>query len=174
MFIQIRFNSNFVVNNIRLHLCLTEKVEIGYAYTVKAHSEETHRLPPPPKAFGEKDYNRLLFEIKKFLKDDNNPVFDGGNPMIFTFHNEYSSEDNQIDVLKNLLDQFGDHDHRINIYPLTRLFYVLRNELAHRGLCEKIPNEAYSKVFLSRDPYECLGGISCEVFQKKTFKFMQN
>lgn len=90
------------------------------------------------------------------------PVFDGGKHMVFTYSDE--SVDSQIDVLKDFLRQFaGEKDHGIDIFPLTRLFYALRNELAANGRGEVIPNENFTNVFLSRDPYEALAGISCPV-----------
>lgn len=149
-----------------LHLSSTGSVEIGYAYTVKAHAEETHRLPTPPNAFGETDYGRVLYNIQKFMKEDGVPTFDGGNQIIFTYNDPYSNDENQVDVLKDFFKQFaGQRGHRIDIYPLTRLYYALRKELAARGKSDGIPNENFTNILLSRDPYESIGGISCEVIQ---------
>ncbi|XP_031619145.1 protein maelstrom homolog [Contarinia nasturtii] len=146
-----------------------EHVEIGYAYTAKAHSEETHQIPPPPNDFGETNYQRVMFNIKKFMKEDGVQTFDGGNQMIFTYHDPYTNEENQVDVLKDFLKQFADEreQHNIDVYPLTRLFYVLRKELAARGKTEAIPNENFTNILLSRDPYESIGGISCGFHEEK-------
>lgn len=139
-------------------------IELGYAYTAKAHSETCHRLPTPTKAFGETNLGRVLYEIHKFIKDDDS-AFDGGNPMVFTYADPYASEDSQMDVLKSFIQQFtaNRNDAKFDLYPLTRLFYALQKELAVRGRCDDIPNENFSNVFLSRDPYETIGGISCQV-----------
>lgn len=138
---------------------------MGFAYTVKAHSEECHRLPPPPNAYGEKNFERVFYEIRKFMQDYRG--FDSGNPIVFTYTNPYATEENQIDVLKSMMQQFGgDEDFQLDFYPLTRLFYKLRREfvsLGVRGPDFDLPNENYAHAFLSRDPYECTGGISCEV-----------
>lgn len=97
------------------------------------------------------------------MKDDNE-TFDGGNQMVFTYGDPYASEENQIDVLKSFMGQFaGGKEVKFDLYPLTRLFYALQKELAARGRCDDIPNENFSNVFLSRDPYEVIGGISCQV-----------
>lgn len=142
----------------------TEKVELGYAYTAKVHSEETHRLPTPPDAYGEKNFNRVWFNMKKFMLEDGVPTFDGGNQIIFTYNDPYSNEGNQIEILKDFLNQFADDQgHKFDVYPLTRLFYVLRKKLFALEKCDDIPNENYTDVFLSRDPYDATSGISCEV-----------
>lgn len=164
----------FFLNNFSKFL-FVEKTELGYAYTAKAHSEETHHLPPPPNAFGEKNFNRVLYNITKFMRADGVPVFDRGNPFVFTYNDPLSNEGNQIEVLKDFLNQFAEpKTPNIDVYPLTRLFFVLRTELAKRGKCESIPNENFTNVLLSRDPYETTGGISCEVsivFQCNSTKF---
>lgn len=147
-------------------MIFVERVELGLAYTAKAHSESTHRLPTPPNAFGENNFGRVLYEIQKFLKDDTE-TFDGGKQMVFTYADPYASEENQIDVLNSFMDQFsGGKGVTFDIYPLTRLFYVLQKELAAQGRCDDIPNENFSNVFLSRDPYEVSGGISCQVIRR--------
>lgn len=141
------------------------KVELGFAYTAKAHSDGNHRLPPPPNAFGLDNMGRVLYEIKKFMKDDAKS-FDGGAPMVFAYADPYACEDNQLDVLKSFMQQFaqnGDNSGGIDIYPLTRLFYTLKKELAARGRGDDVPNESFCNVFLSRDPYETIAGISCQV-----------
>lgn len=141
------------------------KVDLGFAYTAKAHSDANHRLPPPPNAFGLDNMGRVLYEIKKFMKDDAK-TFDGARPMVFTYADPYASEDSQLDVLKSFMQQFaqnGDNSGDIHIYPLTRLFYALHKELVARGRGDDIPNESFCNVFLSRDPYETIAGISCQV-----------
>lgn len=138
-------------------------VELGYAYTAKAHSERTHRLPPPPNAYGETNLGRVWYEMKKFMKD-HPKGYDGGNPIVFVYADPYASEDNEIEVLKSFMNQIaGNESASIDIYPLTRLFYALQKELVARGRGDDIPNENFCNVFLSRDPYETIAGISCQV-----------
>lgn len=137
---------------------------MGFAYAAKAHSEETHHLPPPPNALGEKDFGRVYHKIKKFLKDENAPVFDGGKYMVFAYNYPYANEESQINVLKNFLHQFSDENENcIDVFPLTRLFYVLQNELAKHGKCEELSNENFADVLMSHDSYESLGDIACPV-----------
>ena len=101
--------------------------------------------------------------MQKFM-DKADKAFDGGKPMVFTFTDSYASEANQIDVLKSFMKQFvGDKSLPIDLYPLTRLFYTLRKELAARGRVDDVPNEKFCEMFLSNDPYETSAGISCEV-----------
>lgn len=151
----------------RLHRFISpeEKIAFGYAYTAKAHTESTHRLPTVPDAFGEKNLARVWYDIQKFMDMDKDEIaFDGGKPMVFTFYDPFSSEANQIDVLKSFIRQFvGNKSLPIDLYPLNRLFYTLRKELAARGLVGDVPNEKFCEVFLTKDPYETLGGISCSV-----------
>lgn len=91
--------------------------------------------------------------------------FDNGNPIVFTYYDTYDNDDNQVDVLTSFMQQFGadDSGFELDFYPLTRLFYTLRKELHARRLADDIPNENFANVFLSRDPYDSIGGISCSV-----------
>lgn len=121
---------------------------------------------------GEKNFGRVWCEIQKFMGNDDK-AFDGGKPIVFTFHDPYSSEESQMDVLKSFLKQFtGSETLPIDLYPLTRLFYTLRNELAARGRVDKVPSEQFCETFLSNDPYETHGGISCKVIWSFFFFFI--
>lgn len=153
-----------------VHFCVaTDKPALGYAFTAKSHSETTHRLPVPPDAFGEKNLRRVWCDMEKFIGTDIKD-FDGGKLMVFTFADAYSSEANQIEVLKSFMKQFvGSDSLPIDLYPLTRLFYMLRKELAARHLVDAVPNERYCDMFLTNDPYETIGGISCDVCVKLYF-----
>lgn len=138
-------------------------MELGYAYTVKAHSESTHRLPPPPNALGEANFGRILYEIQNFMKEDAE-AFDGGKQMVFAYADPYSNQDDQLDVLDSFIKQFsGGKPVNFVIYPLRRLFYAIRKELAAQGRTDDVPNEIFCNAFLSKDPYETFGGISCDV-----------
>lgn len=96
--------------------------------------------------------------------DTDDKAYDGGKPMVFTFADVFASEANQIDVLKSFMKQFvGSESLPIDLYPLTRLFYTLRKELAARGRVDNVPSEKFCDMFLTNDPYETSGGISCEV-----------
>lgn len=111
-----------------------------------------------------------MYEIEKFM-DNDDKAFDGGKPMVFTFTDTYASEANQIDVLKSFMKQFAlDKPNPVDLYPLTRLFYALRKELAARGRVDDVPNERFCDNFLSNDPYETHGGISCEVISSFSIK----
>lgn len=149
----------------------TDKPALGYAYTAKAHSESTHRLPTPPDAYGEKNLGRVWCEIEKFM-DTDDKAYDGGKPMVFTFADVFASEANQIDVLKSFMKQFvGSSSLPIDLYPLTRLFYTLRKELAARGKVQGVPNEKFCDMFLTNDPYETTANISCSVIQFNSIQF---
>lgn len=145
-------------------------IESGFALAAKTHSERTHRLPWLTNTFGESDYRRVFFDIKNWLEKDATPTFDGGKKIIFTYNHPYANDENQVDVLKNLLDQLaGENGHKFDVYPMTRLFYVMRKELAARGKVDEIPNENFSNDFLSRDSYELTEGFSCRVSQELAY-----
>jgi hypothetical protein len=43
-------------------------IPLGYNYEAATHSRETHKIPLPPEEFGgERDYAKILFDIKQFL-----------------------------------------------------------------------------------------------------------
>lgn len=104
-------------------------------------------------------------EIKEFMKP-NRTAHDGGKPMVFTFTENHlkNSDQNQIDVLKSFMKQFvGRETLPIDLYPLDRLFYTLRKELAARGRVDAVPSVHICADFLSNDPFEITNGISCNV-----------
>lgn len=71
----------------------TEKLPLGFQYDAKSWSEESHRLPIPPNAKGEKNYALILHEINKFMGNARQlpPLFTAKEdiPMIESFIQEF-------------------------------------------------------------------------------------
>jgi hypothetical protein len=41
---------------------------LGYKYEAVTHSQQTHQIPVPPEEFGgERDYVKILCDVKRFL-----------------------------------------------------------------------------------------------------------
>lgn len=142
---------------------------MGYLANANDHTEATHRLPIPfiaASEIGEKDFHRIDYSIKKFLIEDGQ-CFDGGKPIVFTYTDRYSAENHQISVLKSFMTTFSHHNQlEIDIFPLERLFVILRSKLADMERIAPLPNEHFADIIMSRDPFDATIGISCEVFQK--------
>lgn len=101
------------------------KCEIGYAWTAKEHSNKIHRLPTPPDALGEKDYDKLYGEILNILGIRRNQVFskdDKRRPRVFVRKQD-------IKTIKSILKQFaGSHwKDQFDVFEFEHLFYVMKN-----------------------------------------------
>ncbi|KAG4078256.1 hypothetical protein HA402_003937 [Bradysia odoriphaga] len=70
-----------------------EKVPLGYLFDAKDNSEKTHRLPIPPHSKGERNYKRILDQMKMFM----------GEPMPILF----TSKEN-IAMIKSFIQSFID------------------------------------------------------------------
>ncbi len=138
----------------------TEKIPLGYQYDAKENSDSSHRLPIPPKAKGERNYQHIFDEIKKFLGKP--------TPIMFT------ARDN-IPMIKSFIEQFvGDDESPDNghfrVYPLHQVFFEIKEEAVRssvNGVSFKSIHIA--EQHLSRDDYAYFTNTACAVRLIKLF-----
>lgn len=138
----------------------TYAVEIvrGYRADAKLHSEETHGLPIPPEAMGEKNFIKVNEGINDIFKSGS--TFDGGKPMVFTNDGIYGEN---VPMLKSFMNQFSKHDNTVDVFPLTSLVYNMKEIIAEkRGVVNPVTLHL-AKALLDRDVFEFRRNISCKV-----------
>lgn len=138
---------------------------MGYLAEAKEHVERTHRTPIPgmDESIGESDLRRVHSKIMNFLKMYGEPL-DNGKPIVFTYTDKYSVNDNQVNVLKSFMRSFSDDGEvNIDIFPLEQLFITLRKALSEKEFDEPLPNDNFADVIMSRDPFDVVPGVGCQV-----------
>lgn len=141
-------------------------VELGYAADAKAHADSTHKLPIPPNAYGETNFNEVYQEIWNLLTEESHYQFDNGKPFVFTYTNDCSTEEENILMLKSFMRQLTPNESPIDVYPLSRLLFILTANLSAIDRCQSIDNISIAKMVLSRDTYEHRSGFSCEYHER--------
>lgn len=137
---------------------------IGYAYEAKAHSEQTHRLPPPPQAFGERNYERIfngildMFDVRigqTFSKDN------AKRPFVFI-------REQDMEMIESILDQLSDRQWRqiFDVFSLELLFNRLKNKVQTNIGAEPI-RITVTSVFIEQDRYDATPNISCDFHEKE-------
>lgn len=142
-------------------------IDLGYAADAKNHSEDTHKLPIPPHALGERHFHAAFHNIWKVLtKVSASKRFDDGKPFVFTYANDYTSEEDNVFMLKSVLSQLSNQEAPIDVYPLSRLFFVLATNLFEIDRFQKVENISIVNMLLSRDSYDHTSGFSCEYHER--------
>lgn len=142
-------------------------VEMGYAADAKNFSDDTHKLPIPPNAIGETDFNAVFRKIWRLLEVESKRFrFDSGKPFVFTYSSDFTNEEENILMLKSFMTQFSKKESPIDVYPLSRLFFILTTNLFGIDRFQKIENISIVHMLLCRDSYEHCSGFSCEHHEK--------
>lgn len=160
----------FVLNyTINLYIRIG-RPQLGYMAEAKDHVERTHRTPVPgmDESIGDPDMSHVNFGIMNFLKKYGERL-DNRKPIVFTYTDKYSVNDNQVNVLKSFMRLFSssssDGGVEIDIFPLEQLFITLRKVLTEKNLIEPLPNDSFADIIMSRDPFDVVPGVSCKVFE---------
>lgn len=99
---------------------------IGYAWIATEHSQKTHRLPIPPNALGEKNYDAIYDRILDILGLRRNQFFnkdDKQRPRVFIRKQD-------IKMIKSILNQIAgpvDWNQQFDVWEFEYLFYVMKN-----------------------------------------------
>lgn len=132
----------------------TEKLPLGFRYEALSHSRDTHQLPIPPDCKGEKNYQKILQEIIKFLGPELPPLFTMKEdiPMIKSFFKQFCA----------LTDE--DYNH-YRVYPLHQLFFDIKQEAVKININNMtgFPSIYIAEAHLKRDRYAFVGNIACNV-----------
>lgn len=101
-------------------------VQTGYAFEAKDRYERIHRLPPPPDAMGESNFDKIFTSILDILgikSTDRYPKGDERRPMVFI-----RKED--ISMIESILDQLAyDNPWRemFDVFEFETFFNELKN-----------------------------------------------
>ncbi|KAG4080743.1 hypothetical protein HA402_005923 [Bradysia odoriphaga] len=130
-----------------------EKVPLGYLFDAKDNSEKTHRLPIPPHSKGERNYKRILDQMKMFM----------GEPMPILF----TSKEN-IAMIKSFIQSFIDFGNNgdiesYRVYPLHQLFFQIKENAVKNSDIERKSFKSIhiAEEHLKRDDYAYLAGTAC-------------
>jgi hypothetical protein len=123
----------------------------------KAHSDQTHQIPPPPFARGERDYTKIIEQIVDMS-------FETGNTVI----PPYFTAEHEIPIAHSILNQFklsaGEGRVDLKIYPISELFYELKKRTAEMGGREQpFHNIHIAKSVFEKDCYDYYSGMGCDV-----------
>lgn len=136
----------------------TGKLPLGYSYPAIDHSNTTHRLPCPPSAMGETDFETVYMRVKSFILSDSatNDI-----PTIFI-------KENEIDMLVSVMECLSNKsytDTEFDIFPLEELFFTLKEETGKYGIngVSDVKSIHIARRLLDIDPYENRPEIACEV-----------
>lgn len=135
-----------------------DQLPSGYAFEAVNRSKNVHRLPPPPKAFGEKNYSNILQNILNFCGVNSSSSL----PPMFT-------DTDQIPAIKSIIDQLckdTDEDPlNFRIYPIAQLFFVLKGETCKYTIegTGAFYSVHIAQTMLDRDQYDYRANIACTV-----------
>lgn len=154
----------------------------GYAYDAVERCQTKHGIKPPPSATGERSYAKLMRDLVAFVKPPavvsrasaDGPAKQRGVtaeaiaasveplPPLFT-------DQHQLPVVRSIVQQLceaaGRDPGTVRVYPLVRLFFVLKREATRYGLDETVgfPSEHVAQAMLDRDQYDHRSEIACEL-----------
>lgn len=126
-------------------------------YQAKSHADDTHRLPVPPNAMGERDFGKVIQGLMSFIETDEN----GQYPPLYAHKHYLEMIKNVMSILEN--EYFGDNNVNFKIYPIQYLFYTLKMSTAEKGEVKKPESIFISDAIFERDTFEYQNKISCDV-----------
>ncbi|XP_055541232.1 protein maelstrom homolog [Wyeomyia smithii] len=143
----------------KLHMFINPgNIPLGLAYEANILSEETHRLPTPPDAMGETNFEEIFEKILDFTQYKDKK------------HRLFFAEEKQAAVVENILEQLANESKfpgKFVVCPLGDFFFQLKRASEREGLdiC-LFPAKTVADILLKKDNYEYTGGIACEFHEK--------
>lgn len=138
-------------------------IPLGYKFEAVTHSQQTHQIPVPPEEFGgERDYVKILYDIKRFLVGSGRDM--SSMPPLYT---RPDCEDAVKNVLWGLQDcvqlDSVNAANMFRVYSLPKLFYELRNAcVPDKPGAVGFPVFSIAEDEIERDVFDFGKGISCE------------
>lgn len=145
------------------------EIPTGYGFEAKKVSDEIHGIPQPPYDEGEKDYFKILKDIRRFLEPGKMP--NSKLPPIYTIENNIKA---CASVLKFITEsQFDEDIVLFRVYPLHKMFFRLKNRCvgSNRELGFPLISNAIAEI--EKDVFCFTHGISC-AFHKSDAEKYQN
>lgn len=141
------------------------KLPLGSAFNAKDHSDKTHKLPPPPKAEGERDYLKVLTTLTDFLVKNATDSIENKFLLIV--------KEDEAEMVQNILSQFCDaaqmNVEQYVLLPMTYFFHKLREscDYYYRSNTGFSFSYAVASSHLDRDIYQYHEGNGCEFHEGK-------
>lgn len=134
---------------------------LGHAYTSKEHSEKTHKLPLPPKAYGESEYDLVLGQMIELFVEERSAVEETFPVLVM---------ENEMEMTETILREFcekGELEYdTIRLLPLTFFFHKLRVAVDKVFLeIESQFSYAIAQAHLERDNYQYYAGHGCKLHE---------
>lgn len=138
-------------------------VALCYAFEAKDRSEKVHRLPVPPDAMGEKNYETIYTAILDVIGARPGETFDKKDerrPCVFIRKQD-------IEMIESILNQLSDNkwEQTFDVFELELLFHRLKNK-SSRDDADPIPITVTSG-FIQNDRYEMTKNISCNFHENE-------
>lgn len=130
---------------------------LGHAYTSKEHSDKTHKLPLPPKALGEAEYDLILGQILELFIEERSAIEE--TLPVFVMESEMEMVET---IVREFCDKSETDYDTIRILPLTFFFHKLRAAVDKVFLeTESQFTYAIAQAHLERDNYQYYAGHGC-------------
>ncbi|XP_031638316.1 protein maelstrom homolog [Contarinia nasturtii] len=135
-------------------------VAMGYAFEAQERSQKIHRLPTPPDALGEKNYENVYKSILDVLGVQIGETFDlndNRRPSVYIRKQD-------MEMMESILDQLSENQwqNTFNLFELELLFHELKNKVTDVRVPISVTNS-----FIEQDKYDALANISCDHHEKE-------
>uniref|UniRef100_A0A182IIY3 Maelstrom domain-containing protein n=1 Tax=Anopheles atroparvus TaxID=41427 RepID=A0A182IIY3_ANOAO len=144
----------------RIHTLIDPvSLPVGYALAAQEQSEMYHKLPTPPNALGEKDYERIAFQLLEFLSKNG-----ADTPLLFTNSHELLKVETMLhDIVEETFP-----DLKLLVCPLSEFFYQLKKSTAQffGGDDQNLPTIHMLQILIDKDVYDFTPDISCEFHEQ--------
>lgn len=142
---------------------------MGYAFEARDHSEHNHRLPCPPNAMGETDFEAVFNRILEIVA----PVPQNeyrGKPMIFVGFDDEGREN--VKMIESFFQRFNPNAlDLIDVFPLSQLFLEMKQKCVRNGVESEVSTVQLARVILERNPFDNTSDISCQVRRRCSIVF---
>lgn len=128
---------------------------LGYAYAAQAHSEMHHKLPIPPNALGEQNYETIATKFREFLGKNA-----GEMPLVFTNSDDLAKVEQ---MLSKIVDDDPENP-EVLVCSLKELFYLLKKQSVKmlNEANRPIPTMHALQILIMKDVYDYTPKISCD------------
>ncbi|XP_039961078.1 protein maelstrom 1 [Bactrocera tryoni] len=126
----------------------------GLQYEAQHHSENTHKLPLPPNAKGERDLGLVYNNILDFIRDPET----GEYPPIYTHRDSIPVVKSVLEFLKS---DVSARDVVFDTYSIQYLLYILKDTVMQLNGSDKQISSYITDADFERDFFEYQTGIAC-------------
>ncbi|XP_075158623.1 protein maelstrom 1-like [Haematobia irritans] len=138
------------------HTLINPGVNIyGHQYEAQHHADNTHNLPLPPSALGDKNLGNIYNQVLDFVRD---PVTKEYAP-IYTHRDCIHIVESVLDFLKA---DTAANNIDLKVYPIQYLFFIMKEATCDVGEVKKPGSFYITDAYFERDFFEYQIGIGCQ------------